>query len=140
MDLKNSLPSSKYLDFVKKNQKNYNWLYCKDGETDSQEDQDVGLYCSLCQEYVQKTMMCLTANQKTFIEKPSTCTKSNASRDHGQSLIHSNAFKWKYRPVSEDQATLLNFDKERIDIQNDDIMTHFLSAYFLSKEDVALYI
>ena len=46
---------------------------------------------------------------------------------------------WKFNPKPEEDRTLEEFKfNDRLSVKDDDIIIHFLSTYFLSKEDIAL--
>ena len=76
---KSESKDNKYYDYVKKHQKDHPWIFYNYQESYKG---GVGIYCTLCQDYVDSNQIYLNALQKTFIVKPSVCTKSHTPRDH----------------------------------------------------------
>ena len=127
---------SEYEVFVKKHNKDHDWIYYDTLPGGS------GSYCSLCREYVEQHNIQSNHFQLNFIKKPSKNLKSSALVDHAKCFNHREAYKLKYgsNAVNKEQGlqSLETFDTERASISDDDMLIHFLSVYFLSKEEIAL--
>jgi len=142
LDSKNNLKDStndlkEYLQFVKNKHKDYSWLYAANLPGGP------GSYCHLCHQFVNSCGFKLNKLQEKFITLPSINLKASALSDHEKTFIHKEA--WKSQNVhqvdKESQGNQLLHQMElnsKSKIPDLDMISHFSSVYFLSKEDIAL--
>jgi len=130
----NSIPKE-FQVFINKYHKIYDWLYY--GGT----SENCGNYCRICQEYVKVHQVLLSQYQQSFILSASKNLKTSALTDPEQCHTHKSAKTWKYGFESNKEINiqaLENFETDRSNIPDDDLIIHLLSTFYLSKENIAL--